>query len=526
MKCYNCGATLSKDDFCTACGANVRLYKEIIYLSNAFYNDGLNKARVRDLSGAIVSLEQSLKCNKNNIDARNLLGLIYFEMGEAVSALSEWVISKSIRAKKNIANDFIDEIQENTTKLGTIDQTIKKFNISLEYSRQDAEDLAIIQLKKVLSLNPNMVAAYQLLGLLYLHASDWKKAKSVMERAIKIDRNNTTCLTYLREAELKLEGEGQSAKPKRKTDDSVVYQRDNEVIIQPLNNGSDKRSPIALVNVLVGLVMGIGVMWFLILPARIQSARSDMNKQLKEVSEQLTTKTSDIDGLNKQIETLSRNKAEAEERLLEYTGNTGVMQDYNTLFRASLNYIKDPDDAVGTDNLLREITTVSENTASSEFTELLNYLRGTVTSEAVKKVMEAGMKAYNAQDYVSARNDLEQAFEMDPKNDQALYYLAMSYIKSGDETKGHDYLQQLLINFPDSEYKSRAQSYIDKGEEEEAATPKRSRANREPTLPPAPDTTVDQAALIAAQQAAAAAAAAAAQAQMGLGADLSAGVAQ
>ncbi len=81
MICYNCGCRLSEHDFCTSCGADVALYKRIIFMSNRFYNEGLEKATVRDLSGAIVSLRQSLKLNKNNIDARNLLGLVYFGMG-------------------------------------------------------------------------------------------------------------------------------------------------------------------------------------------------------------------------------------------------------------------------------------------------------------------------------------------------------------------------------------------------------------------------------------------------------------
>lgn len=69
-------------------------------MSNRFYNDGLEKAGVRDLTGAINSLRQSLKFNKNNIEARNLLGLVYFETGEVVAALSEWVISKNMRPEK------------------------------------------------------------------------------------------------------------------------------------------------------------------------------------------------------------------------------------------------------------------------------------------------------------------------------------------------------------------------------------------------------------------------------------------
>ena len=95
MKCYNCGAKLGRENICPECGVNVKIYKKIVMASNEYYNDALAKASVRDLSGAIESLKTSLKFNKLNIDARNLLGLIYFEMGEVVEALTEWVISKS-----------------------------------------------------------------------------------------------------------------------------------------------------------------------------------------------------------------------------------------------------------------------------------------------------------------------------------------------------------------------------------------------------------------------------------------------
>ena len=60
MRCYNCGCELSEHSFCTNCGVDVALYKKIIRTSNFFYNQGLERAKVRDLSGAIVSLRQSL----------------------------------------------------------------------------------------------------------------------------------------------------------------------------------------------------------------------------------------------------------------------------------------------------------------------------------------------------------------------------------------------------------------------------------------------------------------------------------
>ena len=52
--------------------------KKIMHQSKYWYNDGLGKAKIRDMSGAIVSLRRSLQYNRGNIAARNLLGLVYY----------------------------------------------------------------------------------------------------------------------------------------------------------------------------------------------------------------------------------------------------------------------------------------------------------------------------------------------------------------------------------------------------------------------------------------------------------------
>ena len=152
-------------------------YNKIIAMSNALYNDGLERAKVRDLSGAVQSLRKSLRYDKGNIPARNLLGLVYFEMGEAVDALSEWVISRSLQPKGNLAEHYLEEIQSNRSRLSTINQTIKKYNMALNYCQQDSLDLAVIQLKKVVSMNSRFVQARQLLALLYLKNQELDKAK-------------------------------------------------------------------------------------------------------------------------------------------------------------------------------------------------------------------------------------------------------------------------------------------------------------------------------------------------------------
>ena len=93
MKCIYCNSNLAAIDYCPGCGADITLLKRIGRISNLLYNRALEKATVRDLSGAIGLLKRSLKFNKENIDARNLLGLCYYETGEVVLALCEWVIN-------------------------------------------------------------------------------------------------------------------------------------------------------------------------------------------------------------------------------------------------------------------------------------------------------------------------------------------------------------------------------------------------------------------------------------------------
>ena len=136
MNCMYCGAAVNKgEQICPRCGEELHVQRRALQLSALYYNQGLDKAEIRDLSGAIDLLRRSLKYNKRNIQARNLLGLVYFETGEAVAALSEWIISKNIKPEQNLAVEYIQAVQAEPAKLDTINQTIKKYNIALKCCR-------------------------------------------------------------------------------------------------------------------------------------------------------------------------------------------------------------------------------------------------------------------------------------------------------------------------------------------------------------------------------------------------------
>ena len=61
---------------------------------------------------------------KYNIHARNLLGLVYFETGEVVAALSEWVISKNMQPENNIAKNIVYSGSKENIKMTMIDGKI------------------------------------------------------------------------------------------------------------------------------------------------------------------------------------------------------------------------------------------------------------------------------------------------------------------------------------------------------------------------------------------------------------------
>lgn len=463
MKCYNCGCSLSEKDFCTSCGADVSLYKRIMHVSNMFYNEGLEKANVRDLSGAIVSLRQSLKFNKNNIEARNLLGLVYFEMGEAVAALSEWVISKNIRAKKNVADDYLDAIQNNPSRLETINATIKKYNQALLYCEQDSQDLAVIQLKKVLSLNPNLVQAHQLLALLYINIEEFEKAKKELEKCRKIDVNNTTTLRLLKEVKQvteEQEEKGAGKKERGITRDAVRYQSGNETIIQPLN-GKEPTGFTTFFNVIIGIAIGIAIACFLILPARIQGAKAGINDELRIISEQADAKAATIVELEQRVQELTANNTSLQEELNNYVGNDGKAKTNDNLLAAALIYVENPNEVEKIAQYLEIIEPeFLEESASESFVKLYNKLMSLVGSKVAANYYNSGYSAYKQEDYTTAIADLSKAYQFDSTNGEALFNLANAYNKSGDKDKAKETYTKVIELFPETEKARKSEDYM------------------------------------------------------------------
>lgn len=452
MICYNCGAELDSSMNCPGCGIDVKIYKKIVMASNAYYNIGLEKANVRDLSGAVESLKMSLRFNKRNIEARNLLGLVYCEMGEVVAALMEWVISKNYQPKGNRADFYLDSIQQNKGKLESINQTIKKYNQALLYCRQGSRDLAILQLKKVLSLNPKLVAGHQLLALLYIQDKKFDLAKKCLRSAAKIDVNNKVTLRYLKEVNIGLRE--QNSNKKKKNEELVSYQSGNETIIQP-RYIKETSAFGTILNLIIGIGIGVAITAFLVVPGVKSTAQHDANQAVIEANNTISSRNQTIATLESRIEDLSQQITD-----MQIAGEdvNSQVNSYAQLLQAYLYHEKNQTDEAGT-----ALGEVREEHLNEAALQIYKEISADVNKEYLVTLFKEGYNAYNNDDFETAIASLLKAVELDEgyQNGNAIYYLAQAYRKNEDLESAKPYYQRFIELFPNTERAATAARYLE-----------------------------------------------------------------
>lgn len=457
MRCYKCNNVLSDNDYCLKCGADVSAYKLVVRASNSYYNMGLARAKVRDLSGALPALKTSLELNKNNIKARNLLGLVYYEMGEVARAISEWVISINYKPERNIAESYIHNVKSNPNRLEAVNQAAKKYNLALEKAKEGGDDVALIQLKKIVANHPKFIRAHNLLALLYMKKGDDEKALKLVGRVLKIDRSNTVALKYLDEITRSsgptvLTDNGDGDRVRRKSRETVSG---NDVILPKTSYKEPSSGVFTVVYILLGIIIGVALVWFLVVPAKLQSAQHENNEVIKSYSEQLAGYSIDITKLENDKTRLENQLEEANNELAALKGDTSEAVMYAKLVDAASAYVDNDFDAAVLALAQIDVTQLPSDKAKALYTTMEENCNGGAASYYID-----GVNAYNRKNYADAAAYLERAFRLDGTTVETPYYLAMSYLELNDAEKAQTYIDIIHNNFGDSEYAARLDEYI------------------------------------------------------------------
>jgi tetratricopeptide (TPR) repeat protein len=266
----------------------------------------------------------SLRYNKQNVEARNLLGLVYYELGEVVMAMSHWVMSANYKPKDNPAIRYLQELRDDPKKLEEVNQTARMYNQALVYAKQRDFDLAFIQLRKVIAGNPHFVNGHLLLALLYMEQGREGKARKSLSRVLAIDRTNTTAIHLLRELgeteetiirirddSEELE-EGASYYGVFQTEENPSGGRPARKIqpVRPVDKTRDRRvrrykevnlAKFSNIYMILGMCIGVLIFYFLVIPVKSKSYQQQVSDVETSYSEQIALKNSIISNLNNQI---------------------------------------------------------------------------------------------------------------------------------------------------------------------------------------------------------------------------------
>lgn len=420
-------------------------------ISNAYYNAGLAKAKTRDLTGAAADLKKSLRFNKFHTDARNLLGLIYNEIGEVGAALAQWVISLNLQEEDNLAEEYLHRVHTARGYLEIADQALKKYNQALIYAQNDNADLAVLLLMRMLDEFPNYVKAQQLLALLYIQHEDYTKAGRCLYQALKVDRYNPCTQHYMAIAK---QNTGRAEVEKRKIKNAFSHRQmqDDDIILPP--SYKENTGWQSVLNILAGLVLGAVVVFFLVMPAMRESMNNTHNQEILENLEVINQKNIRIDELEKDMEAAKAAQEAAENSLDQLEGSSGgIIAQYQHLVQIL--------EAMHNDDL-RSAALLYVDT---DFTVLNDGVVGDIAANVQQEMTTTGYQLLEqmGDEAMTGENDAAKAVEYYQKSLQicgdniaAIYKIGLAYQSAGNTDTANEYFGEIIMNHPDSEYAAQA----------------------------------------------------------------------
>lgn len=433
---------------------NIRKLRQI---SNGYYNLGLSLANERNLSSALNALSIALGLDKNNIDARNLYGLIQFEMGEEAKALISWVISINIKPTGNQAQNYLQKLRSRSTYLEKSQDAISKYNKAISQIRTVNYDMARITLKQAVDIRPHYVKAMLALSLLDIREGKVGEAKSLLEAVLSIDRFNAKAITYLNEIK------PSNGKRIRKEKLSVIGSPvKKEKIVENTNTGMpvtdiyrNYSGMFTAINVGIGLIIGACAIVFLYMPTMKASLNNIHNKEIVEVSQKLNdtnlameTLKSDNESLNEQVNRLTEvNNTSTENmnyKLLQYVYFLGLIKEFNTK-----NYTRAAEIFSNLDvGQLTDVDNGLEISVTGIFAEIAPKMR----EEGPKLLIKFADELNRSGDFAGAIRYFDAALRISPDYVEAKYKKALSYKAMGDIETANNLFTEIITNYPDDRF--------------------------------------------------------------------------
>ena len=415
-------------------------------IANSYYNLGLEKAQIRDLSGAAECLKKSIRFYKYQTDARNLLGLIYYEMGEVADAIVQWVISLNLQPENNRCDYYLDEIQRKPGRLEAVSQNVKKFTQALVYAQREAYDLAILQLASVVEENDHYVKAQLLLALLYLSQENYTRAGKALHKVLQIDRSNRKALWYM---SIVKENTGRAEIERQRMDNAFSHTKleDDNIILPPTYKESTGGQMV--LHILIGVVLGVAVFTTLVMPSIQEKLNSEHNQEMLKYSEQLSQSNIRIDELESRVTQAEGARENAEASLESVVSDSGgTISQYASLARILQAY-RDDD--------FRSAARIYAGMDPSLITDpnlqpILEEVQADMAEDGYQVLDQLGDEAVGSGDYAGAIVYYDASLRLNGDNPGVLYDKAAALKAQGQDEEAGALFGQIIDDYPDTDY--------------------------------------------------------------------------
>lgn len=414
-------------------------------IANGYYNQGLEKAKIRDLTGAAECLKKSLHFHKYQTEARNLLGLIYYEMGETAESLVQWVISMNLQPEKNRAAVYLREIQEKPGRLDAESQNIKKYNQGLYHAQTGSDDLAVLLLGRVIEFNPHFVKAHLVLALLYMSHGDYTKAGKSLQKVLQIDKQHPKALWYM---SIVKSHTGRAEVERKKMDTAFSHRKmqDDDVILPPTYK--ETTGWLTIINITAGLALGAAVIWFLVMPAMERELNHRHNLEMTSVLEQVNQKNLELDALREEVSSMELERNDAVSNLQTMQENEeGVVRQYQRLVQIVRAYGAGDMNTVAAVYADMDISQITDPDMAAVVAEITNYM-GT---EGYQVLADLGNAARDGQRLDEALDYYQKSLNMKGDNPQVIYDMALIYQGRDERDKANELFGQVIMNYPNTE---------------------------------------------------------------------------
>lgn len=419
-------------------------------IANCFYNLGLEKAKLRDLTGAAEYLKKSLRFDKYQMDARNLLGLVFYELGETADALMQWVLSMNLHPENNPADSFLDKIQRKPGQLEKENQTLQAYNQALTYIKNGNEDLAALQLNRAVEANPHFVKAQLLLALVCMSQGDYGKAGKCLSQVLQIDKNNARARQYMavvKQNTRREDAESKKVQEPKKVQNTVSQHQteSSDIIIPPVYKESTGWS--SILNIIAGLIIGMTAIFFLVMPAITKSLNATHNQELISYSQK-------INQLNQELDTVRADYASLETSAGEMQAQLDTIEEANQARLNQYQILIGILQAYRNEDLLMVAQMFSMLDASliedEDVRTIVNAVTDEMMTDGYQTLQNLGTSAWNTGRINDAIQYYEKSIQVKPDNTSAMYLLGRIYQDQEDTDQANYWFSKILDEFPES----------------------------------------------------------------------------